>query len=277
MVENVALLAFVQASPEGQAVDPAWLRGALTHAWPEYRGPAEDDRGEVRAWSVGGVQGTETLVQSRPVVRDPRGDFVADCLRAPSPATLAAYHSRSRDADHGPSPRLNVARYQRWIGVRAEDLEDAATPAESLRKRLPDFLARSLGQAGDRELSVFGFLAALHHSGDLHKPYAPPAQVRRALAALDEELGRPARINLLVTDGRTLGVLHRGGRLVQLDAPPPPRPQRAFAHAPRSHATLFLYAPEPGPRLPEAFRLVPDGVYSVSARQPDVLEQGVPA
>lgn len=277
MVENVALLALVQANPEGHAIDPAWLRGVLVETWPDYRPPTEDDRGIVRSWSVGGVQGTETLVQSRPVVRDPRADFVADCLRATSPTTLAAYHSRGRDADHLPSPRLNVARYQRWIGVRSEDLGDASTPAEDLRSRLPDFLARSLGQAGDRELSVFGFLAALHHSGDLHKPFAAPSQVRRALAVLDDQLGRPDRINLLVTDGRTLGVLHRGGRLVLVDAPPPTRQRRAFAHAPRSHATLFLHAPEPGPRLPETFRLVPDGIYSINARQPDVLEQGIPA
>lgn len=264
-MELVALAALVQAQPEG--VEAAWLAEALGRHWREYR---SDAPGRVRAWSVGGVQDNETLVQARPVVRDPRADFLADLLRAPTPTTLAAFATRH---DREPLPAIAMTRFQRWIGVRAEgELSSDPAARTALTAALPDFLVRSSAGGGDRELAVFGFLAALQADGGLGKAYATPSQIRRALAAVDERLGRPPRINLVVSDGRTVGVLHRGGRFVALEPPAPARP-RAIAAASRATAALLLFDPDPQGELAGA-RLLPEGVFTVTARQPGAVEQG---
>ena len=257
-------------------MEVGWLGEALTEHWVGYRGPRDDDAGWVRAWSVGGVQNGETLVQSRPVVRESRADFVADFIRATSQTTLAAFHAGHDES--APLPRLGVARFQRWIGVRAEgdlgvDDDAAIATRRRLLAALPDFLTRSLVQQSDRELSVYGFFAALHAQGDLGKPYVTPAQLRQALAALDDLLGRPQRVNVVVTDGRTVGVLHRGGRLLLVEPPAPTRGVRAIAATPPRTAALLVYDPEAGEPAAGARRLA-EGIFTVHVRQPALVERG---
>lgn len=288
-MDNVALFALVHGNPDGRGVEASWLTRVLSRCCEGHGFSPEDgaavDPTLVRAWSVGGVQGSETLVQSRPVVRELRADFIADFLRAPSQTTLATH--AVAPSGHGsediPVPRLGLARFQRWLGVRAESGLAADDRDDALRERLkatmPDFLTRALSHSGDRELAVFGFLAALHANGDLNKPYVGPSQIRRALASLDELLGRPARLNLLVCDGRTLGVIHRGGRLLLVDAPIPSGSRRAFAHGPEQRVQASLVIHDDGPaELPPAFdgaeiRRLPEGIFTLSARQPGQIER----
>jgi hypothetical protein len=134
-VEFVSLAALVHALPEG-VPDATWLSAALQRHWSAF------STGGVRAWSVGGVQDNETLVQSRPVVRDPRADFLADLLRVPTQTTLAAY--AASPPGHGdpdrPMPAIAMTRFQRWVGVRAEAAPPTPTPAPPSRAapaRLP--------------------------------------------------------------------------------------------------------------------------------------------
>ena len=268
----------------------SWLAGVLSRCCEGHGFTADDgaavDPALVRAWSVGGVQGSETLVQSRPVVRELRADFIADFLRAPSQTTLAAHAiaASGPGSEDIPVPRLGLARFQRWLGVRAEGaLAVADDPGDALRDRLkaslPDFLQRALSHSGDRELVVFGFLAALHATGDLNKPYVAPPQIRRALATLDDMLGRPARLNLFVCDGRTVGVIHRGGRLLVADAPAPAGSRRTLAHGPESRVQASLLIHDDGPAdLPPApegaeLRRLPEGIFTLHARQPGQVER----
>jgi hypothetical protein len=280
-VELVALAALVHAHPEGFN-EASWLGQMLAQHWSIHVAPGDAAAGRVRAWSVGGVQDNETLVQARPVVRDPRADFLTDLLRAPTHTTLAAYAAvpagpPGRGDSESPPP-LAMTRFQRWIGVHAEpqllggrDADADATRAR-LRAALPEFLVRSSGgQTGERDLVVLTFLSELHAAGELGKAYAPPAAIRRALHALDERLGHPARFNLMVSDGRTVGVLHRGGQLVSLTPPPPPRPARAISQPhQRPTANLLLFDPSPAATSDAA---VPEGVFTVHVRQPGVHER----
>ncbi len=266
-MEFVSLAALVHALPEG-VPDATWLSAALQRNWSAF------STGGVRAWSVGGVQDNETLVQSRPVVRDPRADFLADLLRVPTQTTLAAYAALPPghgDADR-PMPAIAMTRFQRWVGVRAEPvLADEARAA--LTATLPDFLVRSSGgKPSDRELVVFGFLANLHADAGLGKAYATPEQIRRALTALDERLGHPERINLLVCDGRTVGVLHRGGRFVALEPPTPTRPRAIAQPQLKAAGAVLLFDPTPTSDETSATILTP-GVFTTSARQPGILER----
>ena len=272
-MEIVALAALVHALPEGFN-EVSWLGQALAEGWSQYVGPGEAATGRVRAWSVGGVQDNETLVQARPVVRDPRADFIADLLRAPTQTTLAAHAVLPVGPGESDSPpALAMTRFQRWIGVRAEGQPLAEEVRAGLRATLPEFLIRSGGQTGDRELVVLSFLAALHAAGELGKAYATPAAIRRALHGLDERLGRPERLNLMVSDGRCVGVLHRGGRIVSLQPPPPVRPARAISRPhQRPSASLLLFDPQPAVDADPAAALA-GGVFTVHVRQPGVYER----
>ena len=283
-MESVALAALVHAQPEGFN-EASWLGQMLAQRWSRYvPAGADSPIASLRAWVVGGVQDNETLVQARPVVRDPRADFIADMLRAPTQTTLAAYAGQpagpdGSDSSAGLPPSLTMVRFQRWIGVRAESsLLPAGRAGElealraELRATLPEFLIRSGGPVGDRELVVLSILATLHAAGELGKAYATPAAIRKALAALDERLGRPTAFNLMVSDGRSVGVIHRGGRLVTLAPPPPPRPARAISQPhQRPSASLLLFDPHAQPGSDEVD--VPEGVFTVHVRQPGVHER----
>ncbi len=250
-MESVALAALVHAQPEGFK-DASWLGQMLVQHWTRYLAPGDAAAGSLRAWVVGGVQDNETLVQARPVVRDPRADFLTDLLRAPTQTTLAAFAAVPGHPDSAAlPPSLTMVRFQRWIGVRAEGSllpDERASESDDLRAALradlPDFLKRGGGPGSDRELVVLAFLATLHAAGELGKAYAAPAAIRKALVALDERLGHPTAFNLMVSDGRCVGVIHRGGRLVTLQPPTPPRPARAISQAPqRPTASLLLLDP----------------------------------
>lgn len=274
-MEPVALVALVHAHPEGFS-EASWLGQVFAEQWHPYVPPGDAATRRVRAWVVGGVQDNETLVQSRPVVRDPRADFVADLVRAPTQTTLAAFASTPiGSGESALPPPLAIVRFQRWIGVYAEG-ELPSPEAEPLRAHLrdllPDFLIRSGGPIGDRELVVLSFLAILHAAGELGKPYASPAAIRRGLLALDDRLGHLPACNLMVSDGRSLGVLHRGGSLVSLTPPPPNRPARAISQPhQRPSANLLLF--DPSPVASDTGTRVPDGVFTVHLRQPAVIER----
>ena len=333
-VESVALAALVHAQPDGFN-EASWLGQMLAQRWTRYVPAGDGGTGSLRAWVVGGVQDNETLVQARPVVRDPRADFLADLLRAPTQTTLAAYAvvsgspARPGGSDSstalpptssglpptssssssglpptssglpptssglpptssglpptssGMPPSLAMVRFQRWIGVRAESsllpagrADEVEALRAGLRSTLPEFLIRSGGPIGDRELVVLSFLATLHAAGELGKAYATPATIRKALAALDERLGHPAHLNLMVSDGRSVGVIHRGGRLVSLTPPPPPRPARAISQPhQRPTASLLLFDPHAAPASDSGDPDVPEGVFTVHVRQPGVHDR----
>ena len=281
-MESVALAALVHAQPEG-FTEAGWLGQMFVQRWTRYLAPGQAAAGSLRAWVVGGVQDNETLVQARPVVRDPHADFLTDLLRAPTHTTLAAFAAVPGGPASAPlPPSLGMVRFQRWIGVRAEgsllpdpraaEIDDLRA---GLRAALPDFLQRGGGPGGDRELVVLSFLATLHAAGELGKAYAAPAAIRTALLALDERLGRPAAFNLMVSDGRCVGVIHRGGRLVALQPPTPPRPARAISQATqRPTASLLLFDPHTVSSAADPEHSVPEGIFTVHVRQPGVLERG---
>ncbi len=278
-MQPVALAALVHAQPEGFA-EADWLAHMFAEHWSGYVAPGHAATGALRSWVVGGVQDNETLVQARPVVRDPRADLVADLLRAPTQTTLAAYAGGPGGSNSASLPtNLTMVRFQRWIGVRAESTllggeradEIEATRA-ALRAGLPDFLVRS-GPGGDRELVVLSFLAGLHAAGELGKAYASPTAIRTALTALDERLGHPEHFNLMVSDGRSVGVIHRGGRLVAVQPPAPQRPVRAISQ-PHLRPTASLLVLDPAPTAGSSAQVVPEGVFTVHVRQPGVHDRG---
>ncbi len=292
----MALAALIDTRPDAGNDSSSWLEARLSDHWPEYqstRQTGEPDalRECVRSWSVGGVHGLETLVQARPVVRDPSASFTDDFLRVPTQCRLAAFAvSEPRTT----VPRLGIARFQRWVGSCSEDnplavgddedarVERGSRGLAALRASLPGFLKRSLRANTAREVMFFAFLARLHEAGGLGVTYAKAEQVRAALTRLDADLGHPPVINLMVADGRNLGILHRGGHLISLVPPAASRRKRSITgpladakHSPP--ATLFLLSTGPRREVDDATATtISEGVLSSEARAPVVVTRSTP-
>lgn len=288
-VAQAELAALVDALPERPFHAPQWVDEVLCSRWADYRTPvaAESDApARVRAWSVGCVLGIETLVQSRPVVRDGGRNFLDDFLRPTAPCTIGTF-SATREASRPGD--ASISRYERWIGAcsqrRLLDTEPAreAGLRARLRESVPAFLQRSILQNHDDELLFFAFLSRLHALGGLGAAFARPEVIRGALTTLADELGEglghplggDCPLNMMVHDGRTFAMLHRGGALTVWESParaenPQRTGPRPMAGIPRGSA-LFVLSTD-GARDPNADP-IPDGVFSVDPGDPLALQR----
>jgi hypothetical protein len=281
VVATSYLLALLDARPTGSQVPAAWLASVLEerlHARVALvaggaPGATDTSTHRLRGWSVASVVGNETFVQARPIVRDAKNEPVEDVLRTPAPCTLASFHVGTDDerfAETHPSVRL--ARFRRWIGTRAEAELDTDT-RRRMREEIPDFLARSQTVNNDAELVFLRFLAALHAAGALGAPFATAEEVRRALRTTAALLG-DGPVNVMVSDGRTLGVIHRGGTMYSL-APPLPvgrmvRPEDEARAAARHN--LLWYDPDGPPELPPTgAERVAEGIFTIECLRPRTL------
>jgi hypothetical protein len=284
LVTTVTLAALLQSRPDGPFAARDWLDNVLSRHVPGY---TDDDPAApvARSWSVGTVVGTETLVQARPVVSETNGRFLEDVLRTPAPCVIAAFATAP---SAGPERRhlasVRMSRFQRWIGVCAEtaigEHPDAGEHTNALMADLPDFLAGSRTERSSRELLLFGFLAALHRAGALSGAYAKPETIRMALAEVDERLGHRRPFNMMVSDGKTLGVLHHGGKLFAMEPPqealaperrrrPPSEPNPT---GPR--AGLLILDPR-GPTVPptDGAERIAEGIFTLAALRPTTVER----
>lgn len=273
----LSLAALVHIYRDGPQVPGAWLRSTLSGHLGGYHddGPAA----QTRAWAVGGVLGTESLVQMRPVVRDPQGRFTDDFLRAPCQSTIGGFIAS------GPArpPRFGVTRFQRWIALVGNPglnpaIDDDPTRHGALREELHAGLSpvfrRSLRDGSDRELLAMTVIAKLHAATSASKTYAPPALLREALRSLDETLGRPVAVDVMVSDGRSVGILHRGGQ-ARVITPPPADGRRPLvgpgSAEDAAHAALVLLSP-PGTATPagadSGAATISDEVFTLCARHP---------
>ena len=271
------LCALLDPSPDGPAWARPWVEDLLaTHVMrpPEQPGGERHPHG-LHGWSVGAVVGNETLVQSRPIVRGRDSDPLDDLLRTATRCVLAAFAPQRGTGDVAAPPAPAISRFRRWIGVRAEGmLPDELR--EELRTTLPDFLARSRTERTDDELVFLTFLSQLQRLGGLGAAYDPPERIRDALVALNEQLGEHVPHNAMVSDGRTFGMLHRGGTVLMFEPPEDlPRPQVRLTGKDAQGASLLLYTPEPMPPepVPGAER-IPEGMFTIETRAPRNLMRG---
>jgi hypothetical protein len=216
---KVSMVGLLEQQPDRPFPGRAWIDEALQRHWPAYADASASASGSrpgiplLLAWGVGSVVSNETLVQSRPLVREGGHDFLDDFLRAAGRATIGVFaQNRSVSAPRG----SEVARYQRWVGVcrGVAALEGDVARKQALSAALPEFLTRGRATKTTEELAVFCFLQELHKLGELGAPFASPDAIGRALLALDATFGDlAARLDMMVFDGRTFGMLHRRGAL----------------------------------------------------------------
>ena len=273
----LSLVALVHIYRDGPQVPDGWLRTTLSEHLGGYHDG--DPAAQPRAWAVGGVVGTESLVQMRPVVRDPHGRFTEDFLRAPCQCTLGGFIA----SGSARPPRFGFTRFQRWIALVGNPGLNPALDGDPTRHRalreelhggLSPIFSRSLRDGSDRELLGMSVIAKLHAATSASKTYAPPELLREALRSLDTPLGKPGAIDVRVSDGRCVGILQRGGQ-ARLIAPPPADGRRPLidpdSAADGAHAALILLSP-PGTTTPAGAKsgqaALTDEVFTVCARHP---------
>jgi hypothetical protein len=271
-VVGLTLAALLDARPNRPFWGRAWLEQVFARHLPGFDPSRSED--ELCGWSVGAALDNETLVQSRPVLRDRDIDPVGDLLRTAAGCVVAAFATRPPGSLVAHTAALvRVARYRRWMGVRdGGDL--TAEQRSAVRAELPDFLARAAGQS-DAELVFLRYLAALHELGALGKAYAPHDAIRAALRAVAERFPN-GRANLFVSDGRTLGILHRGGTLLAFEPPNEMRPSRSWrvdAGDSGAPASLLLWKDGAPPDAPDGAERIAEGVLTVPAARPSLLER----
>ena len=271
VVPTITLAALLDTHPSRPFWGRTWVADVLGRHLPGFH-PSETAR--LTGWTVGAVVGGETLVQSRPIVRDGDVEIVDDLLRTEAACTVAAFASVGPDEIATPRDQVRTSRYRRWVAVQS-DSRLSAEVRRGLHTDLPPFLARDAARRTDAELVLYRFLAGLVERGAFGNALAPPEAIRQSLAALQDHLPEePA--NLFVTDGRSLGILHRGGTLLAFEPPEDVRPARRFrvepgdnGHAP---ACLFVWLDGPGPDQPIAgCEKIAQGVLSASSADPTAL------
>lgn len=273
---SVVLLALLDAHPDGAAWARPWLVTTLRANLPGYDDAALDLT--LRGWSVGAAWGNETLVQSRPIVRNRDVDPIDDLLRTPASCVVAAFsvHSASRDGMLAPAPSPALSRYRRWLGVRVGMALPPAR-ASALRQALPSFLERHQTDRSDGELVFLTFLAQLHERDGLRKTYAPAELIRQALGQTIERLELDPPHNLMVSDGRTFAMAHHGGALSSFEPPPEGTPARFRVSGPGGdgrRTNLLLLTPQAYEHTPlQGGERVAEGVLSIDVRTPRVIER----
>lgn len=279
---SVALLALLDAHPDGAVWARPWLVATLRANLPGYDDQSRDL--SLRGWSVGAAWGNETLVQSRPIVRNRDVDPIDDLLRTPASCVLAAFyvHSASHDGLVASSNSPALSRYRRWLGVRVGP-SIPAPRAAALRQALPGFLERHQTDRSDGELVFLSFLAQLHELDGLRKTYAPPELIRRALEATAQRLELEPPNNLMVSDGRTFAMMHQGGALTSFEPPHASAPTRFRMNGQATdgrRTNLLLLTPQALEHTPhyqhtpmQGGERVAEGVFSIEARSPRAIER----
>lgn len=276
---SISLAALLDARPNAPFWGRAWVEDVFARRLDGYR---TDSARRLLGWSVGTVIGPESLVQSRPIVRGPGVDPVEDLLRTPAPCTIAVLCSGEAVEAAKARELIGVGRFRRWVSAQAGP-ELPRELRRALRDTLPDFLARDSRRHSDAQLVLLSLLAELHARGQLNQTLAPPEVIRAGLHGLRQRFGDlcgDQGLELFVTDGRTLGILHGRGTLLAFEPPPEQRPARRIRLSDGSETTpasLILWSDSPAPDQPVAGaeRIAP-GVLSVQGMQPTLLRRDAP-
>lgn len=207
-------------------------------------------------WGLGFHQNGEVLHKKRPQLTGElhwetvAADVVSDCvvlhLRQP---TVGDFHVRN----------THPFRFGSWLFAHTGTIERFNAIEQRLRESLPDFLARNVRGSTDSELLFHVVLSFLHDAGQLDTPQprkdAVLASIRSAVALVDRlcaEVKAPeSQINLVLTEGRTMFALRRGGPMAYVERrglhdPPETIPATEDPRAPTTLRYVMVVAEDVG-------------------------------
>lgn len=169
-------------------------------------------------WGIGFYHGSELLLRRRPI--DDRDLIPLANLVAVETDVLIGHVGRPNVGELR-TENTQPFRYRQWLFAQLGELHDFETLREPLRDSQPDFLKRSRRGDSDAELLFYWLLSVLHETDHLHPAVvsneALRAGLRRASLQLDrlstQHSAAPSALDLLLTNGEHLALLHRSGTL----------------------------------------------------------------
>lgn len=169
------------------------------------------------AWGIGFYQAGEVLHKKRPKLDDGPIDWEKVARGVHSDAVLI--HFRNATVGDFRAENTHPFRTREWLFAHNGTIQGFDAIKERLLESLPDFLRRNIRGSTDSEHAFAVLLSFLHDAGQLDRPEPDDNAVRSAIgttaaliARYCAEVGAPEpTLNLMLTNGRNLYALRRGG------------------------------------------------------------------
>ncbi len=188
------------------------LADALEREPAATRGPLTGD-----AWGIGFYQGGEILHRKRPIRAEERLAWsqLAEGVRT----DCALLHLRHATVGGFRSENTHPFRMRRWLFTHSGTIPRFDVIQPRCLETMPDFLRRNIRGETDSEHIFHVTLSLLYEMGQLDvldpDPNAVLQALRATVALVDRWLGEvregPAPLNVMLTNGRLLLALRRGG------------------------------------------------------------------
>lgn len=171
------------------------------------------------AWGIGFYQGGEVLHKKRPKLGDGPIDWENVARGVQSDAVLI--HFRQATVGDFRADNTHPFRMRSWLFAHNGTIHGFDAIRPRLLESLPDFLQRAIRGSTDSEHAFAVLLSFLHDASQLDRADADPkgvhGAIRSTVAMLDRlcaEVGAPEpSLNLMLTNGRELYALRRGGHM----------------------------------------------------------------
>lgn len=228
-------------------------------------------------WGLGFYQNGEVLHKKRPQLsgavdwQQLARDVVSDCV---------VLHLRQPTVGDFRTQNTHPFRMRRWLFAHLGTIGRFEAISGTLRASLPDFLSRGLRGTTDSELLFYVVLSFLHDAGQLDRPDVDEEVVisalRSAVALVDrvvaEVRGPESGLNLVLTNGRALYALRRGGPMAVVERRGLHDPPHDLPPSSGGPATLryVMVVGEPAEPLPSDWQAIDQGSIVVVDRNLNV-------
>lgn len=278
LVRSTHLVALLDARTDRPFWGRAWLAELMAARMPAFtdlRPNVTEGREALLGWSVVSVLGSQTLVQSRPILRSANADPLTDFLRAEAALTIGAYATGPRD-EATPRDVVRTARFRRFVAA-ATGVDLGEDGRREMLAALPPFLSRDTVGKTDAELMLLRVIADLHANGDYTTALPEPAALRRAIGCLEDAVTTDEPFAVFVGNARSCAVFHRGGTLLAFEPPEAMRPPtRRFSNRGQegSPAAALVWTAAPmGPTPDGGAERIAAGIVSAETVAPAAIER----
>ncbi len=229
------------------------------------------------AWGIGFYQGGEILHRKRPIRE---GEPFAWSRHAQGIRTdCALLHLRQATVGGFRSENTHPFRMRRWLFAHSGTIPRFEALQSRFLETMPDFIQRNLRGETDSEHLFHVLLSLLYEMGQLDaldpNPEAVVQAVRATIALVDRWLGEvqqpPAPLNAMLTNGRMLLALRRGGEMgwvVREDGRAEPRDGRPSR--PNGMLARYVLVVGDGGRLPADYEPLSEAELLLVTRNLDV-------
>lgn len=247
------------------------LRDAFARERDAISGLPTQQRG---AWGIGFYQGDEVLHKKQPTPNGEPIDWSAIAENVKTDCAIA--HVRQATVGGFSVDNTHPFRLRQWIFAHVGTIAAFEEVRDRLRDKLPDFLRRNIRGSSDSELFFHLILAGLHARNQLEQSLpAEPSLIETIAEAVGEidalvgEQRSSTMLNMLLSNGRTMYALRRGGPFGYVlrgesGEPSGERPR------PGSPALRYVMLVSGGHELPAGYTALADATLAIVSHDLDV-------